>query len=346
MHKNTFILFRILSSFKRSTEVFPEALIQWEDFRKNNALAILDKYRDVVPSFNDDIQGTGAVALAGVLSALRVSGESLNDQRIVIYGAGAAGLGIARQLRAALSEAGLSGDALQGAIAVLDSRGLISDDQEIKDTYKRSLAWNKSLLTQYGLSDDLSLKKVVEQFHPTILIGTSGQAGAFNESIITEMASHVDRPIILPFSNPTDLAEAMPANLYKWTGGRCLVATGSPFNDVEYDGKQYRIGQGNNVFIFPGLGLAAVAAKIQRVSDTMITAASRALAAQVSENELAQGLLFPSVDRLRDVSTEIAKAVIQVAIAAGECRQMKPQEIDALLGQSLWNPDYVQYTAR
>lgn len=328
------------------TEVFPEALIQWEDFRKNNALAILDKYRDVVPSFNDDIQGTGAVALAGVLSALRVSGESLNDQRIVIYGAGAAGLGIARQLRAALSEAGLSGDALQGAIAVLDSRGLISDDQEIKDTYKRSLAWNKSLLTQYGLSDDLSLKKVVEQFHPTILIGTSGQAGAFNESIITEMASHVDRPIILPFSNPTDLAEAMPANLYKWTGGRCLVATGSPFNDVEYDGKQYRIGQGNNVFIFPGLGLAAVAAKIQRVSDTMITAASRALAAQVSENELAQGLLFPSVDRLRDVSTEIAKAVIQVAIAAGECRQMKPQEIDALLGQSLWNPDYVQYTAR
>ncbi len=328
------------------TEVFPEALIQWEDFRKNNALAILDKYRDAVPSFNDDIQGTGAVALAGVLSALRVSGDSLSDQRIVIYGAGAAGLGIARQLRAALAEAGLSGDALQGAIAVLDSRGLISDGQEIKDTYKKSLAWNQSLLAQYGLSDDLSLKTVIEKYHPTILIGTSGQAGAFNEAIITEMASHVDRPIILPFSNPTDLAEAMPANLYKWTGGRCLVATGSPFNDVEFDGKKYRIGQGNNVFIFPGLGLAAITAKIQRVSDKMITAASRALADQVSEEELAEGLLFPSIDRLRDVSTEIAKSVIQVAMTAGDCGEMKPEDIDALLQQSLWNPDYVEYTAR
>ena len=129
---------------------------------------------------------------------------------------------------------------------------------------------------QYGLSDDLDLQSVITKYHPTILIGTSGQAGAFNESIITGMAKHADRPIILPFSNPTDLAEAMPANLYKWTKGRCLVATGSPFNDVEFDGKQYRIGQGNNVFIFPGLGLAAITAKIQRISDNMISAASRA----------------------------------------------------------------------
>lgn len=328
------------------TEVFPEALIQWEDFRKNNALSILDTYRDSVPSFNDDIQGTGAVALAGVLSALRVSGEALQDQRIVIYGAGAAGLGIARQLRAALAEAGLSGDALQGAIAVLDSRGLINDRQEIRDSYKKSLAWNKSLLTQYGLSDDLDLQSVITKYHPTILIGTSGQAGAFNESIITGMAKHADRPIILPFSNPTDLAEAMPANLYKWTKGRCLVATGSPFNDVEFDGKQYRIGQGNNVFIFPGLGLAAITAKIQRISDNMITAASRALAEQVSEEELSQGLLFPSIDRLREVSTEIAKAVIQAAMDADNCKKMNQEDIAALLNQNLWNPDYIEYTAR
>lgn len=323
----------------------PDALVQWEDFRKDNALKIMETYRNVVPSFNDDIQGTGAVALAGVLSALRVTGGSLADQRIVIHGAGAAGLGIARQLRAALRESGASEAAVQRACCVLDSRGLLIEGRDIRDEYKKELAWSAETAREFDLQidGDLDLATVVSRYQPTVMIGSSGQPGAFTESIVRDMAAHVARPVILPFSNPSSLTEARPASLYQWTEGRCLVATGSPFPDVSFEDKTFRIGQGNNVFIFPGLGMAAVVAGIARISDAMIGAAAAALADQVRQQELDQGLLYPAVSRLRDVSAQVAHAVIRQAIDEGACPPMSEQAITSKLAEAAWEPSYVQY---
>lgn len=326
-------------------ETFPGALVQWEDFRKDNALQILETYRDVVPSFNDDIQGTGAVALAGVLSALRVTGQSLAAQRVVIHGAGAAGLGIARQLRAAMRNAGMTEPQVRRACCVLDSRGLLIEGRDIRDEYKRELAWSAETAAEFGLTleGDLELDAVVRQYQPTVLIGSSGQAGAFTEAIVREMAAHTERPVILPFSNPSVLTEARPASLYQWTEGRCLVATGSPFPDVTHEDKTFKVGQGNNVFIFPGLGMAAIVASIARITDTMIAAAADALAAQVTDAELAQGLLYPSVTRLREVSVAVAQAVLQQAVNEGACEPMSAEAIQSRIAEAIWEPDYVEY---
>ncbi|MGH1360398.1 MAG: NAD-dependent malic enzyme [Burkholderiaceae bacterium] len=326
-------------------ETMPGALVQWEDFRKDNALKIMETYRNVVPSFNDDIQGTGAVALAGVLSALRITGQSLADQRIVIHGAGAAGLGIARQLRAALRESGLSEAAVLRACCVLDSRGLLIEGRDIRDAYKKELAWTAETAQEFDLvvDGDLDLATVVSRYRPTVMIGSSGQAGAFTEAIVRDMATHTARPIILPFSNPSVLTEARPASLYQWTDGRCLVATGSPFPDVTVGGRTFRIGQGNNVFVFPGLGMAAVISGIARITDPMISAAAAALAGQVTQDELDQGLLYPTVSRLRQVSATIAQAVIRQAIAEDACPPMDDEAIAAKLAEAVWEPAYVEY---
>ena len=326
-------------------EVFPGALIQWEDFRKENALAIMQKYRDLVPSFNDDIQGTGAVALAGILSGLRLTGQTLSEQRIVIYGAGAAGLGIARQLTSALADAGLEGISLDASIAVIDSRGLIVSRNLAADSYKQELSWSDEVLEHYGLSadDSLGLEEVVSAMKPTVLIGTSGQAGAFSESIVRTMSSHVKRPIVMPFSNPTSHTEAHPKFLYQWSAGRCLVATGSPFEDVTHEGQSFKIGQGNNVFIFPGLGLAGLVGRFSRFSDSMISASAQVLSEQVTEQELQQGLLYPAVTRLREVSAKIAVRVIEVAIAEGACDIDASEDVDGLVRQYIWDPEYRDY---
>ncbi len=324
---------------------FPGALVQWEDFRKDNALQILEQYRDALPSFNDDIQGTGAVALAGVLSALRVTGGALSDQRFVIHGAGAAGIGITRQLRAAMQTAGMTDAPISDAVCVLDSRGLLVEGRDIRDAYKKELSWSAETAAKFGfdIDGDLDLATVVARYKPTVLIGTSGQAGAFTEAIVKQMASQVTRPVIMPFSNPSALTEARPASLYQWTEGRCLVATGSPFGEVEYDGKTYRIGQGNNVFIFPGVGMAAVVVGIARISDTMISAAASALANEVTNSELAQGLLYPATSRLREVSGEVAVAVTMQAMAEGACTRMTEEEVRTRLTEAEWHPNYVHY---
>ena len=325
-------------------QVLPGALIQWEDFRKNNALRILEAYRDTTLSFNDDIQGTGAVALAAVLTSARVTNVPLRDQRIVIFGAGAAGLGIARQLRAAMTERGMSEDQLRRAVAVLDSRGLLVDDRPMREEYKRELAWPAALAEKEGLGQDRSLAAVVKAYRPTVLIGSAGQAGAFTEEIVTTMARHVERPVILPFSNPTDYAEAAPMSLIRWTEGRALVATGSPFDDVSYDGRRIRIGQGNNVFIFPGLGLGALLVKASRVTDGMITAASRALAAAVTSEELESGLLFPAISRLGGVSKQVAAAVVKSAVEEGAAGVLFDENaIVPALERVIWSPDYPEF---
>ena len=322
--------------------VFPQALLQWEDFRKDNALRILNQHRHRILSFNDDIQGTGAIALAGVLSALRVTGGELTDQRIVIYGAGAAGLGIGRQLKAALLDKGLSQEQIPAHIGVLDSRGLLVNDREFSDTYKAELAWPAALANDYGFSSARGLEAVIEQYHPTVLIGASGQAGAFTQTLVQRMALHVERPVILPFSNPTPISEAAPEDILRWTHGRALVATGSPFDPVVLGDRTYLIGQGNNVFIFPGLGLGALITRSTKVTDAMVSAAAAALATTVTDEEIASGLLFPAVERLREVSEQIAIAVAKQAQSDGVAKIIGEEAIQAL-HQGMWSPEYVNY---
>lgn len=322
-------------------EVFPHALLQWEDFRKNNAAILLQRYRDRFLSFNDDIQGTGAVALAGILAAMRVSGQDLRQQRFVIHGAGAAGLGIARQIESAVNAAGGG----EFPIACLDSRGLLVADSGFADGYKADLAWPADLARQFDLYEPAKrqLANVVESFRPTVLIGTSGTPGAFDRNIVETMAEHCEHPVIMPFSNPTDFAEGRPEEIIRWTKGRAFVATGSPFADVEYEGRRYRIGQGNNVFVFPGLGIGSLLCGASRITDTMITAASTALAGEVSDGELADGMLYPAVSRLRPVSRVVAAAVM--AQAGKECvgQSLTDEEIQARLTAASWSPAYPKY---
>lgn len=323
---------------------FPKAVLQWEDLRKDNALTILDRYRSALPSFNDDIQGTGAVALAGIYSACKVAGRPLRDQRIVILGAGAAGLGIARQIWAGLRLEGVPEEELHEHVATLDSRGLLVRGDAVRDGYKYELAWPEALAARLGFGDPekRDLASVVKQYGATALIGTSGQADAFDEGIVRQMAANTERPIIMPFSNPTSHSEARPADVLEWTDGRALIATGSPFSPVRYGGRTYEIGQGNNVFIFPGLGLGALLSGTREISDEMISACANALADSVFDSELERGLLYPAVDRLREVSAYIAAAVIDKAVAEG---RIEPLEEDTLkfVGDAMWEPVYPEF---
>ncbi len=322
-------------------EVFPNALLQWEDFRKDRALTILDRYRSRLLSFNDDIQGTGAVCLAGIQAAMRHLGARLEDQRFVIHGAGAAGLGIARQIRAALSQAG--GD--PWSVLALDSRGLIVAGEALSDAYKAELAVPAERAAEFGFDEAGShdLLSVVRRFRPTVLIGTSGQPGAFNHEIVEAVAESCEQPIIMPFSNPTDYTEARPAEVIKWTAGKALVATGSPFADVEYEGRRFRIGQGNNVFIFPGLGLGALLSGASEVTDAMIGAAADAVADAVTAAELEAGMLYPSVSRLRDVCHRVAAAVMRAASREGIGDRLSSEDIDSRIADAVWQPEYRRY---
>jgi malate dehydrogenase (oxaloacetate-decarboxylating) len=324
------------------TEVFPGALLQWEDFRKDNASHLLDRYRDRLPSFNDDIQGTGAVCLAGVLSALTSTGGRVAEQRAVVLGAGAAGLGITRQLAGAIRAAG--GD--PHPVAVIDSRGLLVGSN-FRDDYKVELAWPADVAAARGLGSEsgADLATVVERFKATILVGVSGQPGAFNERVVRAMAANTPRPIIMPLSNPTDYAEARPEEILRWTDGRALVATGSPFSDVVLDGRRFAIGQGNNVFIFPGLGLGALLCEARAVSEGMIGAAARTLAEVVRQESMGENRLYPSVSRLRHSTRQVAAAVMRAASEEALCTALAEAEIQARLEAAYWEPDYPPYEA-
>ncbi|MGI9343368.1 MAG: NAD-dependent malic enzyme [Gammaproteobacteria bacterium] len=325
-------------------EVFPGALVQWEDFRKDNALAILDRYRDEVLSFNDDIQGTGAVALAGALTAGRATGRSIDEERVLILGAGAAGLGISRQIRVAMAAEGIAGDDLLHSIAALDSKGLIVDDGGVRDAYKQEMAWKPERAAELGLDGQgADLLATCRAFKPTVLIGTSGQRGAFTEEVVREVAAHVERPLFLPISNPTDLSEAEPADVYAWTDGKALVAAGSPFPPVRRGDREIPVGQGNNAFIFPGLGLGATEAGATCVTDSMFYAAAKALATCVTDEELESGLLYPTIDRLNPVSRVVARAVMQDAAEQGVAEDLTSAEIERRLEAATWSPAYPEY---
>jgi malic enzyme len=319
---------------------FPRALLQWEDFKKQNAFNLLDRYRAVLPSFNDDIQGTGAVVLAGILAATRVTGVPLAQQRIVILGAGAAGIGIARQLHDALARAGLEGEALTRALALVDVGGLLCRDGQLLDEFQRPLAWPVELARACGLGRPHGLPGVVRALRPTVLIGACGEGGAFGREVIRAMAAEVARPVVFPLSNPTSQSEAVPADVLAWTEGRALVAAGSPFDDVVHDGRPRRIGQCNNAFIFPGMGLGILAAEAREVTDRMFRAAAECLAEAVPGDELRDGALYPRVRDLRRVSTRIAVAVAREAGNSGVGRRLEGAALERAVVEAQWWPDY------
>jgi malate dehydrogenase (oxaloacetate-decarboxylating) len=323
-------------------KVFPRALLHWEDIGTANARRLLTRYRDRVLSFNDDIQGTGAVNLAAVLAAVRATGIELTQHRIVVFGAGSAGTGIADQLSAALMVAGLpEADALARFWAV-DRRGLlVSGDPGLTEA-QRPYARDQAEVVDWQRDIELGgvpLAEVVKQVRPTVLIGTSARPGAFSRDIIIEMALHADRPVILPMSNPTELAEATPADLLTWTGGRALVATGSPFPPVDYLGTRYVIGQANNALIFPGLGLGAIAARAARITDGMFSAAAHAVARLVDTSAAGTPLL-PEVEALRDTSLAVAVAVAQAARADGVAGHELGSDQEAAIRAMMWEPAY------
>ena len=332
-------------------DVFPRAVLQWEDFKQHNAIKILDRYRHRITSFNDDIQGTGAVVLAGILAALRALDRPLAEQRLLFLGSGAAGIGIARTVRAAMLAEGVDGATIRRAIAMVDTRGLVFDGRDQLDDDKREFALGPAELTAHGFvdcksTDRFDLQAVVSKVHPTILIGTSGAAGAFTEAAIREMAAHVERPVIFPLSNPTARTEAVPADILAWTGGRALVATGSPFEPVTEAGSVHLIGQANNIFIFPGMGLGAIVAEAREITDEMFLLAARTLASIVSPERLSAGALYPAVSDLREVSRQIAAKVVCQCRDCGVGRLYRDEEILDAVDSAMWLPTYVPYRRR
>jgi malic enzyme len=284
------------------------------------------------------------VALAGVLSSRRVTGTRLSDQRIIVHGAGAAGLGIARQLKAAMRLEGLDDEQCRERVAALDSRGLLVAGQDLRDAYKRELAWPVELAHRYGVTTeaDRRLESLVRSFRPTVLIGTSGQPRCFTEEIVRTMAQGCARPVVMPFSNPSELSEVVPEDVLRWTDGRALVATGSPFAPVTVGGRTFSVGQGNNVLVFPGLGLGALLGGIRTVTDEMLTASAFTLASKLSDAELASGMLFPAVNRLREISAAVAAAVIAVSRGAPVDAAPAPQLVRQV-ERHMWVPRYQEY---
>ena len=328
-------------------EVWPGCLVQWEDFKHYNALRILARYRDRVPSFNDDVQGTAVVVVAGVLAALRAQARSIADARIVLMGVGAAGVGIGRLLRLAMRDAGMSDAAVRRAIVPVDSKGVVHGGRSDLDDTKRELALPLEAATADGLTAiaGADLAAIVRAVRPAILVGTTATPGSFDEAGIRALAAVTERPVVMPLSNPTSRCEAQPADILRWTAGRALVATGSPFEPVELDGVRHEVGQANNVFVFPGLGLGAIVAETRAVSDPMLLVAARTLAGLVTEDRLAIGALYPPVHDLRRVSREIAIAVAAEAVASGLAGIDAGTDLAAAVDAAMWWPAYVPYEA-
>ncbi|MCU5162855.1 oxaloacetate-decarboxylating malate dehydrogenase [Bacillus paranthracis] len=324
---------------------FPKALLHWEDFSSRNARKILDKYRHDICTFNDDIQGTGAVSLAAVLSAVKASGVPLSEHRVVVFGAGTAGIGIADQVRDAMVRVGVSEEESYKRFWCIDRNGLVTDNMEDLLDFQIPYARKEAEVSEWKQNGVIGLAEVVKHVKPTILIGTSTVAGAFKEEIIKEMASHVERPIILPMSNPTPLAEAKPADLIEWTEGRALVATGSPFEPVTYNGVTYVIGQSNNALIFPGLGLGTIVVRASVMTDGMFAAAAEAVASMVDTSQPGAPIL-PEVEELRNISEMVAIEVAKVAVAEGVAREnLSDNDIKIAVKEAIWEPEYRQIKA-
>jgi malate dehydrogenase (oxaloacetate-decarboxylating) len=321
--------------------LFPDALLHWEDFGAENARRILMRYRDRHRTFNDDMQGTGAVVLAASLGAMRVLGQRLRDQRVVMFGAGTAGIGIADQFRDAMVRDGLPVAEAMRRFWCVGRHGLCTTDmasslRDFQLPYARPAGeiggWSRDESGGFGLAE------VVRQVKPTILIGTSTVGGAFTEAIVRGMAAQVERPIIFPLTNPTAQSEAMPADLLAWTKGRAVIATGSPFDPVSYAGETYPIAQANNALVFPGLGLGTIVTRARTVSDGMLAAAAAAVAA-LTDPSAAETAILPAVENLRPLSAAVAGAVARAAIEEG-LAQVTPTALEEEIRRAMWQPVY------
>ncbi|HJW22081.1 MAG TPA: NAD-dependent malic enzyme [Candidatus Limnocylindrales bacterium] len=324
--------------------VFPRALVQWEDFKQHNALRILGRYRHRLPSFNDDVQGTGAVVLAGLLAA-RASRGGLRGERAMFLGAGAAAIGIASLLARQLEAEGASREEIGGSIVLLDSHGLIHDRRQIADDQRR-FSLSATRLAALGLADDAATADpvaVAAAFKPTILVGTTAHAGTFTEALIRAIAPNDPEPIILPLSNPSANTEAQPVDILAWTDGRALVATGSPFPPVPVNGVPRTIAQANNVFIFPGVGLGAIVAEAREVTDQAFLVAAKQLASLVSPARRASGAVYPPIDDLRVAARTIAVALVREFRDSGYGRSLHDDQIEPAVDRAMWWPDYLPY---
>ncbi|GAB4391397.1 MAG: NAD-dependent malic enzyme [Gammaproteobacteria bacterium] len=324
---------------------FPQVFLHWEDFGRANAQRYLSKYQQRICTFNDDIQGTGIVTLAALLAGVHATQSELVDQRIVIYGAGTAGCGIANEIFNAMQHQGIPEATARNCFWLIDRYGLIIEDMDDLTTAQQRYARNRNEVAAWQVQDpqNITLEEVVKHIKPTVLIGCSAQTEAFNRTIIEEMHQHVARPIILPLSNPTEKAEATPSELLHWTNGQALVATGSPFDAVEFEGRTIRIAQCNNALVFPGIGLGILAVKASFLTDNMIWAACQALSetAPILKDPLAP--LLPSLDNARKAARNIAKSVAEQAKAENLARENIDRDIDEVLDEIMWHPEYLEY---
>ena len=319
---------------RAATKLFPNALLHFEDFGASNARRILNQYRDKVRIFNDDIQGTGAITVAAILAGLRVAKTRASEQRVVIFGAGTAGMGIADQIRTILVGDGLSEQEATRRFWAVDRQGLLLEDMHDLRDFQQPYARPASEVSGWSSTD---LAGVVENVKPTIIVGTSTVGGAFTEQIVREMAKHVERPLIFPLSNPTERIEAIPADLIKWTDGRALIGTGTPWEPVPYEGVDYEIGQANNALVYPGIGLGTIVSRAGHVTDGMLLAAAEAIAGLVDVNRAGAGLL-PDVENLRASSATVAVAVANQAAKDGVAEPLG-DPVQAVQ-EAMWRAEY------
>jgi malate dehydrogenase (oxaloacetate-decarboxylating) len=332
---------RFIDRFVRSAmSRFPNALLHWEDFGASNARRILERYRETTCTFNDDMQGTGAVVLGGVIAAARAAGTKLSQQRVVVFGAGTAGVGIADFICSAMVREGLSGDEARHRLWCLGSHGLLVEGmaagmRDFQRAYARTGAEVRTWRPDGG---EFDLLEVVRAVQPTVLIGCAAQPSSFTDEVVREMAAHADRPIIFALSNPTSLSEAVPSDLIRWSDGRALVATGSPFPPVQYAGLTYTIGQANNALVFPGLGLGTIVARARAVSNGMLLAAADAVAEFVDASRPGAPVM-PPVDQVREVSLRVAADVARAAKAEGLARA-EVSDAGSQVRRAMWEPAY------
>ena len=316
-------------------DVFPGALIQFEDFSNQNAFRLLRKYQDQVCTFNDDIQGTASVTLAGIYSAIRITGQNLTDQKILFQGAGEAGVGIANLIVSALEAEGMSHDEAKRKCWLVDSKGLVVKSRDNLQDHKLTYAHDHKIVS--------SLISAMETLKPTILIGVSGQPQTFTQPIVEAMGKINEQPVIFALSNPTSKAECTAEQAYSWTNGRAIFASGSPFDPVTLNGKTYVPGQGNNAYVFPGVGLGIIESGARHVTNEMFFAAAKALAKEVSEDDLAKGSVYPPLPQIRDVSAVIASVVAEVAYERGLATVERPDDLLDYMKSRQYQPDYESY---
>ena len=324
---------------------FPDILLQWEDFALQNATRLLAKYRHQLCTFNDDVQGTAAIATGTLLSAVQVTGIKLRDQKIVIVGAGSAGCGIAELIVHAMVEDGISEQQARAQIYMIDRNGLLIEGMDGLLSFQEKLLKDKASVANWKCdnNNEISLSDVINNLHPNALIGVSAQPGLFTEKLVKEMASHVDSPIIMPLSNPISRSEATPTDLMKWTNNRAVIGTGSPFGTISKDGKPFRVDQTNNVYIFPGMGLGLISVKAKLVTDKMFMAAAMALASCSPAKHDPKANLLPSLDNVREVSYQVALAVAKEAIKSDLADYMTDEQLEECIRKHIWEPDYIPY---